>query len=106
MAEDAGKQKPPSLDEFSKRLDAVRGDKTNAEGSRAGTGAALGRAFRVASELLAALFVGAILGLGLDKLFGTQPWLLLVGILLGFITGIRNLSRALTVMNQPPSDNG
>jgi ATP synthase protein I len=106
MAEDAGKQKPPSLDEFSKRLDAARGDKAKEENSPEGTGAAFGRAFRVASELLAALFVGAALGLGLDKLLGSTPWLLLAGLGLGFAAGIRNVSRALKDMNAPPSDNG
>lgn len=106
MAEDAGKQQPPSLDEFSKRLDAARGDKTEEQSSRAGIGAAMGRAFRVASELLAALFVGALLGLGLDRAFGTAPWLLLAGLGLGFAAGIRNVSRALKNLNAPPSDNG
>ena len=106
MAEDAGKQTPPSLDEFSTRLDAARGATSDAESPRAGTGAALGRAFRVASELLAALFVGALLGLGLDRLLGTQPWLLLLGLALGFAAGIRNLSRALLTLNEPPSDDG
>lgn len=106
MADDAGKQQPPSLDEFSKRLNAARGDKADAENPRAGTGAALGRAFRVASELLAALLVGMLLGLGLDRLLGTQPWLLLAGLGLGFAAGIRNVSRAMRNLDPPPSDNG
>lgn len=106
MAEDAGKQKPPSLDEFSKRLDAVRGDEREKQNPKAGTGAAMGRAFRVASELLAGLFVGAALGLGLDRVLGTSPWLLLAGIGLGFAAGIRNVSRAMKELNTPPSDNG
>lgn len=106
MAKNAGKQQPPSLDEFSKRLDAVRGEKTEEKASPEGTGAAMGRAFRVASELLAALFVGGVLGLGLDKLAGTQPWLLLAGLGLGFAAGIRNVSRALKEMSSPSSDDG
>lgn len=60
----------------------------------------MGRAFRVASELLAALIVGALLGLGLDRLFETAPWLLLLGILLGFAAGILNVARALKDMNE------
>lgn len=66
----------------------------------------MGRAFRVASELLAGLFVGAVLGLGLDKLLGTSPWLLLAGLGLGFAAGIRNVSRALKELNKPPSEEG
>ena len=61
MAQDAGKQKPPSLEEFSKRLDAARGDRTDAENVRAGDGKGMGKAFRLSSELLAALIVGVVL---------------------------------------------
>ncbi len=105
MAEDAGKQQPPSLDEFSKRLDAARGDPATAEASRAGLGRSAGRALRVASELLAALLVGAALGWGLDRLFGTAPWLLLLGIGLGFAAGVLNVGRAMKEMNKS-SENG
>jgi ATP synthase protein I len=106
MADDAGKQQPPSLDEFSKRLDAARGDPKGAEASRAGTGASMGRAFRVGSELLAGLLVGGLLGLGLDRLFGTEPLFLLVGIGVGFAAGVMNVGRAMKQMNKNPSDSG
>src|SRR5215212_11020874 len=36
---------------------------------------------------------GGLLGLGLDKLFGTKPWLTLVMLFLGFAVGIRNVLR-------------
>lgn len=106
MADDAGKQQPPSLDEFSKRLDAARGEPKGAETSRAGTGPALGRAFRVASELLAGLFVGGGLGWGLDKLLATTPWFLLAGLSVGFAAGILNVARAMKKMNEPPPGDG
>lgn len=103
---DGAKQEPPSLDEFSKRLDAARGEKAPAEGSNQARGAALGRAFRVGSELLAGLLVGALLGLGLDTLFDTKPFLLLVGILLGFAAGVLNVARAFKALNRDASDDG
>ncbi|MEX0645819.1 MAG: AtpZ/AtpI family protein [Parvularculaceae bacterium] len=106
MAEDAGQQQPPSLDEFSKRLDAARGDPATAETSRAGLGRSTGRALRVASELLAALFVGSLAGWGLDVLLGTTPWLLLLGIGLGFAAGVFNVGRALKYLNKNSSENG
>ncbi len=91
---DGAKQEPPSLDEFAKRLDAARGAQEAEGGSNRARGVALGRAFRVGSELLAGLFVGALLGLGADTLFDTKPFLLLVGILFGFAAGVLNVSRA------------
>jgi ATP synthase protein I len=102
MADDAGKQKPPSLEEFSKRLDAVRGAPAGAKTSATGRGAEFGRAFRVGSELLAALAVGTFLGWGLDRVFGTTPWILLAGIFIGFAAGVLNVARALKQENRPP----
>lgn len=91
---DGAKQDPPSLDEFARRLDAARGASGAPAGSNRAKGLALGRAFRVGSELLAGLLVGALLGLGADTLFGTKPLLLLVGIFLGFAAGVLNVGRA------------
>ena len=58
-------------------------------------GAAWGRAMRVSSDLLAGIFVGALLGVLLDRWLHTAPWLLLLGIGLGFAAGLRNLSRTM-----------
>ncbi|MEM9014664.1 MAG: AtpZ/AtpI family protein [Pseudomonadota bacterium] len=94
MAEDADKQEPPSLDEFSERLDRARGE-TDGEKPQRVSGAAWGRALRVSTDMLAGLIVGILLGLGLDRLLGTSPWLLLAGIGLGFAAGLRNIGKAL-----------
>lgn|SRR5690606_7263894 len=104
MAHDAGKHQPPSLDEFSKRLDAARGgvaDAKNATTGRDGNG--MGRAFRLSSELLAALMVGSLLGWGCDKLFSVTPWGLLAGILIGFAAGVLNVARAIKHTNDASS---
>ncbi len=103
---DGAKQDPPSLDEFSKRLEAARGQPAREESSNRTRGVELGRAFRVGSELLAGLFVGALLGLGLDTAFGTKPWLLLVGIFFGFAAGVLNVSRALKASTKDVGANG
>lgn len=103
---DGAKQDPPSLDEFSRRLDAARGGGAPQEGSNRSRGADLGRAFRVGSELLAGLMVGALLGLGLDTLFDTKPIMLLVGILFGFAAGVLNVSRAFKASTGGSSEKG
>jgi ATP synthase protein I len=102
MANDAGNEEPPSLDEFSDRLDRMRGQ-PESENPRGG-GAAWGRALRVSSELLAGIFVGSLLGLGLDRWLGTAPWFLLAGIGLGFAAGLRNLTRSLNDGGDGSSD--
>lgn len=100
----AGKEEPPSLDEFSDRLDRMRGS-PEPENPR-GSGAAWGHAMRVSSELLAGLFVGCLLGLGLDRWLGTQPLFLLIGMGLGFAAGLRNLMRSANKGNGHSSEDG
>jgi F0F1-type ATP synthase assembly protein I len=58
---------------------------------QAGKGMGLG--FRMASDFVAAVIVGLVLGWGVDALFPTSPWGLIVCLLLGFITGVRNVVR-------------
>jgi ATP synthase protein I len=56
--------------------------------------AGLGQAVRIGTELLAALIVGGGLGWLADTyLFSTQPWGLVVGLVLGAAAGIRNAYR-------------
>ena len=89
----AGRDAPPSLEDFSERLGAMRGEAK--EEKPQGAGAGLGQALRLSSELLAGLLVGGALGYGLDRLLETSPWFLLAGIGVGFAAGVRNLFRML-----------
>ncbi|MFK0298522.1 AtpZ/AtpI family protein [Brevundimonas sp. NPDC090276] len=50
--------------------------------------AVTGQAYKIIAELLGGVFVGLGLGFGVDRLFGTTPWGLLVGVLLGFALAI------------------
>jgi ATP synthase protein I len=83
--------------ELDHRLDRVREAKgaESAAGQQSrmsGRGIAYG--FRMASELVAAVLVGGLIGYVLDRLLGTTPWLFLVLFLLGFVAGIVNVLRA------------
>jgi len=60
---------------------------------------AMGIAFRFATELGAALFVGAGLGWLLDKFLHTSPIFLIVLFCLGAAAGIRNVMRAAAELN-------
>jgi ATP synthase protein I len=96
LAECAGTSDPPPLNDLSSRLDAARKDAAlDGETDGQHRGRAMGAGFRLGSELLAAMIVGPLLGLGLDRLAGTSPWGLIGGIFLGFAAGVLNVSRAM-----------
>ena len=61
---------------------------------------ALGKGWRLVSELVAGLLVAGALGVGLDRLVGTSPLFLLIGIALGFAAGLLNVKRAMTAEYQ------
>jgi ATP synthase protein I len=54
---------------------------------------ALGFAFRIATELVAAVAVGVAIGWGLDVWLGSQPWFLIVFFFLGVAAGVMNVYR-------------
>ncbi|HAK63335.1 MAG TPA: ATP F0F1 synthase subunit I, partial [Alphaproteobacteria bacterium] len=49
--------------------------------------------------LVSAVVAGGVIGWGLDWLFGTGPWLLLLFFFLGIAAGIRNVIRTAREMN-------
>ncbi|MGE3148191.1 MAG: AtpZ/AtpI family protein [Pseudorhodoplanes sp.] len=54
----------------------------------------IARGFRLSTELVAGVLVGAGLGWLLDRLFGISPWGMIVFLLLGFAAGVINVMRA------------
>ena len=54
----------------------------------------MGSAFRLGTELVAAVVVGTIIGFILDNWFDTKPWLIIIFFFLGAIAGILNVIRA------------
>ncbi|WP_292225842.1 AtpZ/AtpI family protein [Brevundimonas sp.] len=46
------------------------------------------QAYKIIAELLGGVFLGLGLGFGADRLFGTNPWGLISGVLLGFALSI------------------
>jgi F0F1-type ATP synthase assembly protein I len=57
-------------------------------------------------ELGLAVVLGLMGGQWLDKQFGTAPWLLLAGLLIGLAAGFRGMLRALKGLSAPPPDSG
>ena len=67
-------------------------------GDGAARASAFARGFRLSSELIAGVVVGAGIGWGLDRLLSTSPWGLIVFFLLGFIAGVVNVVRSAGVI--------
>jgi ATP synthase protein I len=61
---------------------------------RATTASGYARGFRLSSELVAGVVVGAGLGLLTDHWLRSSPWGLIVFLLLGFAAGVLNVVRA------------
>ena len=54
----------------------------------------LGIAFKMSTEMVAAVVVGTIIGFILDNWFGTKPWLILIFFFVGVVAGILNVIRS------------
>jgi ATP synthase protein I len=54
----------------------------------------LARGFRLASEFVAGVLIGAAIGWLIDRFAGTSPWGMIVFLLLGFAAGVLNVTRA------------
>lgn len=50
-------------------------------------------AVRIGAEMAATLAVACALGYGLDRLFGTKPWLMVLFMPIGIAAGARNVMR-------------
>ena len=63
-------------------------------------GSFLGSAFKLGTELVAAVAVGTIIGFILDSWFDTKPWLIIIFFFLGTAAGILNVIRTANRMQK------
>ncbi|MDA9683989.1 AtpZ/AtpI family protein [Candidatus Pelagibacter bacterium] len=88
-------------DEFKTRLKIAKSklekelDKDNKK-----QGSFMGNAFKLGSELVAAVAVGTIIGFILDSWFDTKPWLIIIFFFLGAAAGMLNVIRAANKMQK------
>jgi ATP synthase protein I len=73
---------------------------------RATTASGYARGFRLSSELVAGVLVGAGLGWLIDRLLGISPWGLIIFLLLGFAAGVLNVMRSAGVVPRNAFDDG
>ena len=88
------------LGSLDRRLSEIRGsrkigtDQPGGSEDSAARASAMARGFRLSSELVAGVVVGAAIGWGIDHLLSTSPFGLIVFFLLGFVAGLVNLVRS------------
>ncbi len=95
--------RPPSLDQLEKRIETARErtragaraakDKDVAAGSGRSQASGLALAWRIISELVAGVAVGAGIGWLLDRWLDTRPWLMVTFLFLGMAAGCYNVFR-------------
>ena len=56
-------------------------------------GSFMGNAFKLGTELVAAVAVGTIIGFILDTWFDTKPWLIIIFFFIGSAAGMMNVIR-------------
>ena len=60
----------------------------------------IGTAFKLSTELVAAVAVGTIIGFIFDQTFGTRPWFILIFFFVGVVAGITNVIRSAKKMQK------
>ena len=63
-------------------------------------GSFMGNAFKLGTELVAAVAVGTIIGFILDTWFDTKPWLIIIFFFLGAAAGMLNVVRTANRMQK------
>ncbi len=63
-------------------------------------GSFMGNAFKLGTELVAAVIVGTIIGFIFDSWFDTKPWLIIIFFFLGAAAGMLNVIRAANRMQK------
>ena len=63
-------------------------------------GSFMGNAFKLGTELVAAVVVGTIIGFILDNWFGTKPWFIITFFFIGVVAGTLNVIRVANNMQK------
>ncbi len=103
------RQEPPDdeaqlsarLQRLGERLATANRPSENGSGPRqTADPSAFARGFRLSTELVGGVVVGAGIGWGLDRWLGTTPWGMMVFLLLGFAAGVLNVMRTAGVVRE------
>ncbi len=87
--------------DFKTRLEIAKSKiKKQVESDLKKNGTFMGSAFKLGTELVAAVAIGTIIGFILDGWFDTKPWLIIIFFFLGTAAGILNVIRTANRMQK------
>ena len=90
-----------NLKEISTRLEIAKKNIKNIQkNSRGSNAASFGKALKISTELVAAVFVGTTIGFLLDNWFGTKPLLTICFFFMGVAAGILNVFKSAKKMQK------
>ena len=88
-------------EDFKTRLKIAKSKiKNQYENDKEKRGSFMGNAFKLGTELVAAVLVGTIIGFILDTWFDTKPWLIIIFFFLGTAAGLLNVIRTANLMQK------
>ncbi len=88
-------------EDFKTRLKIAKSRiKKNLNDDQEKRGSFMGSAFKLGTELVAAVAVGTIIGFIFDSWFGTKPWLIIIFFFLGAAAGMLNVIKAANRMQK------
>ena len=82
-----------NFNDFKTRLKIAKSNLKKTDEDSAKVASFLGNAFKLGTELVAAVAVGTIIGFILDSWFGTTPWLIVIFFFVGAAAGMLNVVR-------------
>ena len=90
-----------NLEDFKTRLKIAKSKiKNNIQSDNEERASFMGKAFKLGTDLVAAVAVGTIIGFILDTWFDTKPWLIIIFFFLGAAAGMLNVIRAANQMQK------
>ena len=90
-----------NLKEISTRLEIAKKNIKNVEkNNKSSNAASFGKALKISTELVAAVFVGSAMGFLLDSWFDTKPLLTIIFFFMGVAAGILNVFKSAKKMHK------
>ena len=82
-----------NFDDFKTRLKIAKSNLKKTDNESSNEASFLRNAFKLGTELVAAVAVGTIIGFILDSWLGTTPWLIVIFFFVGAAAGMLNVIR-------------